>query len=79
MKEICLLIQNKLQKLKALFVIYRLAQEGALMTIPFLGHRVVRVTKKDLEILLSFSDFDHPPALGLLEQESQDKFNEVMD
>jgi hypothetical protein len=48
---------------------FRLAQEGALVTIPFLGSRVIRATKKDFEVLLSFSDFDNPPALNLLEQE----------
>jgi hypothetical protein len=58
-------------------VIFRLAQEGALMTIPFLGDRVIRVTKNDLEIILSFSDFDNPPSLSLLEKETQEKFNEV--
>jgi hypothetical protein len=58
-------------------VLFRLAQEGALMTIPFLGDRVIRVTKNDLEIILSFSDFDNPPSLSLLEKETQEKFNEV--
>jgi hypothetical protein len=47
------------------------------MTIPFLGDRVIRVTKNDLEIILSFSDFDNPPSLSLLEKETQEKFNEV--
>jgi hypothetical protein len=54
-----------------------LAQEGALVTIPFLGSRVIRATKKDFEVLLSFSDFDNPPALNLLEQETQDQFSKV--
>ena len=47
--------------------IFRLAQEGALMTIPFLGKRVVYPTKKDLQTLLLSSDIDHPPSLSEME------------
>ena len=47
------------------------------MTIPFLGSRVIRVTKKDMEHLLSFSDTDVPPAMNMLEAGTQAEFNKV--
>ena len=56
----------------------RLAQEGALMTIPFLGTRLIHATKKDLEHMLSFCDIDNPPALTLLAPETQEQFNKVI-
>ena len=51
---------------------YRLAQEGALMTIPFMGRRIVHTTRDDFGKLLSFSDFDNPPSISILDQETQD-------
>ena len=48
----------------------RLAQEGALMTIPFLGKRMVYPTKKDLQTLLLSSDIDHPPLLTEMEPDT---------
>jgi hypothetical protein len=47
------------------------------MTIPFLGSRVIKVTKKDMEHLLSFSDTDVPPAMNMLEPDTQAEFNKV--
>merc|ERR1712141_409771 len=49
---------------------FRLAQEGALMTIPFLGKRMVYPTKKDLQTLLLSSDIDHPPLLTEMEPDT---------
>ena len=40
------------------------------MTIPFLGKRIIRPTKKDLQTLLLSSDIDHPPALTEMEPET---------
>ena len=51
-------------------IIIRLAQEGALMTIPFLGRRIIYPTKKDLQTLLLCSDIDHPPSLTEMEPET---------
>ena len=48
----------------------RLAQEGALMTIPFLGKRMIYPTKKDLQTLLLSSDIDHPPLLTEMEPDT---------
>jgi hypothetical protein len=69
--------QKYLKSKKLLQRFFRLAQEGALMTVPFLGDRVATVTKKDLEVLLSFHDFDNPPAISLLEKDTQEQFNQV--
>lgn len=55
----------------------RLAQEGALMTIPFLRSRLIEASRKDMEQLLSFSDYDNPPAISLLEADTQAQFNKV--
>merc|ERR1712088_1259041 len=49
---------------------FRLAQEGALMTIPFLGKRMIYPTKKDLQTLLLSSDIDHPPLLTEMEPDT---------
>ena len=54
----------------SLISIFRLAQEGALMTIPFLGKRIIYPTKKDLQTLLLCSDIDHPPSLTEMEPET---------
>ena len=40
---------------------FRLAQDGALMTIPFMTKRIVKPTLKDLEVLLLCNDVDMPP------------------
>ena len=53
----------------------RLAQEGALMTIPFLGKRIIYPTKKDLQTLLLCSDIDHPPSLTEMEPETLSQLN----
>ena len=47
------------------------------MTIPFLRSRLIQASKKDMEQLLSFSDYDNPPALSLLEPDTQAQFNKV--
>jgi len=54
---------------------FRLAQEGALMTIPFLGKRIIYPTKKDLQTLLLCSDIDHPPSLTEMEPETLSQLN----
>ena len=54
---------------------FRLAQEGALMTIPFLGSRVIYPTKKDIQTLLLSSDIDHPPSLSEMEPQTFDQLN----
>ena len=54
---------------------FRLAQEGALMTIPFLGKRIIRPTKKDLQVMLVKSDIEHPPALTEMEPSTQEQLN----
>ena len=54
---------------------FRLAQEGALMTIPFLGSRIVYPTKKDIQTLLLSSDIDHPPSLTEMEPQTFDQLN----
>ena len=43
-------------------VLSRLAQEGSLMTIPFMTKRTIRPSVKDLEILLLSSDTEMPPS-----------------
>jgi len=40
---------------------FRLAQEGSLMTICFMNKRIIKPTKKDLDILLQCKDSDNPP------------------
>lgn len=50
---------------------FRLAQEGSLMTIPFLGEgRVVRPTRADLVTLLLCDDAEQPPALTAMSPET---------
>ena len=44
------------------YVLSRLAQEGSLMTIPFMTKRTIRPSVKDLEILLLSSDTEMPPS-----------------
>ena len=48
------------------FLLLRLAQEGSLMTIPFLGKRILRPSVEDLEVLLLSSDVEMPPSHGKL-------------
>jgi len=54
---------------------FRLAQEGALMTIPFLSKRIIYPTKKDLQTLLLSSDIDHPPRLTDMEPHTLQQLN----
>ena len=55
----------------------RLAQEGALMTIPFMSKRIVKPTSKDLEILLLCNDMEKPPDHEELDQATRDQINEM--
>jgi tRNA (cytosine34-C5)-methyltransferase len=50
---------------------FRLAQEGSLMTIPFMAKRIVRPTKKDLEVLLVSSDVERPPEHNQLDDDTK--------
>jgi len=40
---------------------YRLAQEGALSTLPFIQDRLVRMGREDMAVLLQSADIDRPP------------------
>ncbi|CAB4062185.1 NSUN2 [Lepeophtheirus salmonis] len=57
--------------------LFRLAQEGARMTLPFLGKRLVFVTNKDLEVLLFSEDVDKPPEITLFDEKTQNQFNKL--
>ncbi len=56
---------------------FRLAQEGALMTIPFLSKRAVNVTKQDLEVLLESSDVDLPPEHQTMSEATREQLNSL--
>lgn len=56
---------------------FRLAQEGALMTIPFMSKRIIKPTLKDLEVLLQSSDTEMPPSHEELDQSTRDQINKV--
>jgi len=54
---------------------YRLAQEGALMTVPFIKNRKLYPSKPDLEILLLKSDIEAPPEISSFSEEFQEQVN----
>ena len=56
---------------------FRLAQEGALMTIPFLNKRIIHLTKKDLQVMLVHCDIDSPPPITDMEKETQQQLNSL--
>ena len=56
---------------------FRLAQEGALMTIPFMTKRIVKPTLKDLEVLLLCNDVDMPPEHTELDEATRAQINEI--
>jgi len=56
---------------------FRLAQEGALMTIPFISKRKIYPTRDDLEILLNNSDIDKPPEITDFSEEFQKSISDV--
>ena len=56
---------------------YRLAQEGSLMTIPLMGARTLRVTLKDLQVLLQVSDTEMPPALNEMDVATQEQMEKL--
>ena len=56
---------------------FRLAQEGAQMTVPFVNKRVLRVTKEDLELMLIKSDIEQPPAIHELNVETQEQLKDM--
>jgi len=56
---------------------FRLAQEGSLMTIPFMTKRTIRPSVKDLEILLLSSDVEMPPSHDLLSKSTQEQISQM--
>jgi len=53
---------------------FRLAQEGALSVVPFIGpSRRIHPSKSDLEILLSSEDMDKPPEIENLSKQFQEE------
>ena len=56
------------------YVLSRLAQEGSLMTIPFMTKRTIRPSVKDLEILLLSSDTEMPPSHDQLVSTNFEKY-----
>lgn len=56
---------------------FRLAQEGALMTIPFIDKRKIYPTKHDLEILLDNQDIDKPPEISSFSEEFKKSIEDV--
>jgi len=56
---------------------FRLAQEGALMTIPFMSRRIVKPTLKDLEVLLLCNDVERPPDHEQLAQSTRDQIDKL--
>jgi len=52
---------------------YRLAQEGALSTVPFLGKRVVQMDKENMEkLLMRTAEIDRPPMIADFSEEVQE-------
>jgi len=56
---------------------FRLAQEGALMTIPFMNQRIIRPTRKDLQVLLLSSDIEDPPKITEMEEATQQQLSQI--
>jgi len=56
---------------------FRLAQEGSLMTIPFMAKRIIRPSVKDLEILLLSSDMEMPPSHDQLSKSTVDQMSQM--
>lgn len=56
---------------------FRLAQEGSLMTIPFMSKRIVRPTKADLEALLVTNDVEPPKQLIEMDEKTQEQMAEL--
>merc|ERR1719495_1547496 len=54
---------------------YRLAQEGAQVTIPFLTKRIIRPTRNDMQVLLLKNDIELPPDLTEMEESTQAQLN----
>jgi len=54
---------------------YRIAQEGSLSTIPFIGARSLHPTRKDMERMLLSEDTDAPPEIASM----SDEFKEELD
>merc|ERR1712038_453678 len=52
---------------------YRLAQEGALSTVPFLGKRIVQMDKANMEMLLMrTAEIDRPPMVADFSEDVQE-------
>jgi len=56
---------------------YRLAQEGCLSTIPFIQKRILYPTKDDLVKILSSSEIDKPPGIGIFSEEFKVQLYEI--
>ncbi|XP_059092655.1 tRNA (cytosine(34)-C(5))-methyltransferase-like isoform X2 [Tigriopus californicus] len=56
----------------------RLAQEGSLMTIPFIKKRIVTPTKADLETMLLANDIDLPPKIADLSEVARNQLNALI-
>ena len=55
---------------------YRLAQEGAQMTIPFMGtKRIVRPTRADMQVLLLKNDIELPPDIDEMEEATREQLH----
>ena len=56
---------------------FRLAQEGSLMTIPFMSKRMVKPTRDDLEVLLLTNDMEPPRKLEEMDEKTQAQLAEL--
>ena len=54
---------------------YRIAQEGALSTVPFIGARMLHPAREDMEMMLLSEDQDTPPEITRM----SDKFREELE
>jgi len=53
--------------------IYRLAQEGAQMTIPFMKKRIVHPQREDVQVLLLKNDIEMPPDITEMAKSTQEQ------
>eukprot|EP00090_Calanus_glacialis_P007336 TRINITY_DN15781_c0_g1_i1.p1 TRINITY_DN15781_c0_g1~~TRINITY_DN15781_c0_g1_i1.p1 ORF type:complete len:704 (-),score=298.23 TRINITY_DN15781_c0_g1_i1:55-2166(-) len=56
---------------------YRIAQEGALSTVPFIGARMLHPAREDMEMMLLSEDQDKPPEITKMSEKFRDELEKT--
>jgi tRNA (cytosine34-C5)-methyltransferase len=62
---------------KGATIFMRLAQEGSMMTLPFVNSKIIKPTLKDLELLLNKDDEELPNQINVMEKQTQEQLDKL--